>query len=115
MLQTKHDIICESRTTDQQFYNESYLLLEGVITEVLSRLDIIRKYRSMKYDKDPIEHCKARIKSAESMQEKLRRRNLPVTVENALSEIYDAAGIRVVCTASKPAGHNCYRGKGLYP
>jgi putative GTP pyrophosphokinase len=98
MLQTKHDIICESRTTDQQFYNESYLLLEGVITEVLSRLDIIRKYRSMKYDKDPIEHCKARIKSAESMQEKLRRRNLPVTVENALSEIYDAAGIRVVCT-----------------
>jgi putative GTP pyrophosphokinase len=98
MLQTKHDIICESQTTDQQFYNESYLLLEGVITEVLSRLDIIRKYRSMKYDKDPIEHCKARIKSAESMQEKLRRRNLPVTVENALSEIYDAAGIRVVCT-----------------
>jgi putative GTP pyrophosphokinase len=32
------------------------------------------------------------------MKEKLMRRNLPITVESALTEIYDAAGIRVVCT-----------------
>ncbi|HHV09274.1 MAG TPA: GTP pyrophosphokinase family protein [Clostridiales bacterium] len=98
MLQTKHDIVCESWSTEQQFYQEAYVLLEGAITEVLSRLDIIRKYRAMKNAKDPIEHCKARIKSAESMGEKLSRRGLPITVENALTEIYDAAGIRVVCT-----------------
>jgi putative GTP pyrophosphokinase len=49
-------------------------------------------------DKDPIEHCKARIKSAESMKEKLVRRNLPVTVESAINKIHDAAGIRVICT-----------------
>ncbi len=98
MLQMKPDILCDSKSTEQQFYKEAYVLLEGVIIELLSRLDIIRKYRAMKNDKDPIEHCKARIKSAESMKDKLVRRDLPVTVENALSEIYDAAGIRVVCT-----------------
>ncbi len=71
MLQMKHDIICESRSIDQQFYKESYVLLEGAIIEVLSRLDIIRKNRAIKSDKNPIEHCKARIKSAESMKDKL--------------------------------------------
>lgn len=98
MLQTKYHIECETKSSEHEFYKESYVLLEGAIIEVMSRLDIIRKYRATKNDKDPIEHCKARIKSAESMKEKLTRRNFPVTLENAMSEIYDAAGIRVVCT-----------------
>lgn len=98
MLQTKYHIECETKSSEHEFYKESYVLLEGAIIEVMSRLDIIRKYRATKNDKDPIEHCKARIKSAESMREKLIRRNFPVTLENAMSEIYDAAGIRVVCT-----------------
>lgn len=32
------------------------------------------------------------------MKDKLKRRNIPVTVKSALREIHDAAGIRVVCT-----------------
>jgi putative GTP pyrophosphokinase len=32
------------------------------------------------------------------MKEKLIRKNIPVNLENALTQIYDAAGIRVVCT-----------------
>jgi putative GTP pyrophosphokinase len=84
MLQMKHDIICESRSIDQQFYNESYVFLESAIIEVLYRLDIIRKDRAMKNNKNPIEHCKARIKSAESMKEKLLRRELPVSVPTKL-------------------------------
>jgi len=98
MQQSKYDIICDSKSPEHEFYNEAYVLLEGAIIEVLSRLDIIRKYRAIKNYKDPIEHCKARIKSADSMKEKLRSRKLDVTVDNALTEIYDAAGIRVVCT-----------------
>jgi putative GTP pyrophosphokinase len=86
------------KSPENEFYQQSYILLEGVIIEVLSRLDIIRKYRSTMNYKDPIEHCKARIKSAESMMEKLARRNLPISRDNALEDIYDAAGIRVVCT-----------------
>ncbi len=92
------DIAYETQTPEQAFYGEAYVLLEGVIIEIISRLDIIRKYRKLKQDKDPIEHCKARIKSAESMREKLMRRNLPVTAQSALNLVYDAAGIRVVCT-----------------
>lgn len=98
MQQSKYDIECETLSPEQEFYKESYVLLEGAITEVISRLDIIQKYRAADQYKVPIEYCKARIKSAESMKEKLKRKNLSVTVENALKKIYDAAGIRVICT-----------------
>lgn len=98
MQQFKYDIQCETPSPEQGFYKESYVLLEGAIIEVISRLDIIRKYKAAERYGDPIEHCKARIKSAKSMKEKLERRNLPVTAESALSEIHDAAGIRVICT-----------------
>jgi putative GTP pyrophosphokinase len=98
MSQPKYDIVCETLSPEREFYKESYVLLEGAIIEVLSRLDIIRKYRATQNYKDPVEHCKARIKSAESMKEKLQRRKLPVTLESALTQVYDAAGIRVVCT-----------------
>lgn len=98
MQKIKYDIKREALSPEQEFYKESYVLLEGAIIEVISRLDIIRKYRVAKNCEDPIEHCKARIKSAKSMKEKLKKRKLPVTVESALREVHDAAGIRVVCT-----------------
>ncbi len=98
MQQYKYNIQCDTLTPEQEFYQESYVFLEGAIIEVLSRLEIIRKYKLTKGLNDPIEHCKARIKSAESMKEKLKRKELTVTVNNALTQIFDAAGIRIICT-----------------
>ena len=46
---------------------------------------------------NPIEHVLARVKSDESMREKLRRKGLPETTESALTSVYDALGIRIVC------------------
>lgn len=98
MEQSKYDIECETLSPEHEFYKESYVLLEGAIIEVISRLNIIRKYKVTQGYKEPVEHYKSRIKSAKSMKEKLVRKNLPVTVESALNEIHDAAGIRVICT-----------------
>ena len=80
------------------FYKESIVKLEAVITEITARLDVIRKYRKINNDRDPIEYIKSRIKSEDSMKEKLKRKGLDVNLENALSKIYDAAGIRIICT-----------------
>lgn len=98
MRPSTYYIECDTLSPEREFYKESYALLEGAIYEVQTRLDIIRKYRIAKQEKDPIEYCKSRIKSVDSMKEKLKRRELPVTVEEALTEIHDAAGIRVICT-----------------
>ena len=80
------------------FYKESIVKLEAVITEIIARLDVIRKYRKINNDRDPIEYIKARIKSEASMKEKLQRKGLEINLGNALNKIYDAAGIRIICT-----------------
>lgn len=83
---------------DLGFYEKSIIELEAVITEITARLDVIRKYKKINNDRDPIEYIKSRIKSEESMKEKLKRKGLEVNLENALTKIYDAAGIRIICT-----------------
>ena len=45
----------------------------------------------------PYEHIEGRVKTEESMRGKLERRGLKATAENALTAVYDAVGIRVVC------------------
>ena len=80
------------------FYEKSIIELEAVITEITARLDVIRKYKKINNDRDPIEYIKSRIKSEDSMKEKLKRKGLEVNLENALTKIYDAAGIRIICT-----------------
>jgi putative GTP pyrophosphokinase len=80
------------------FYGESLILLEAAITEVTTRIDIIRRYMKIKGFRDPIEHIKTRIKSEQSMKDKLIRKGFEPTCENAITKVFDAAGIRVVCT-----------------
>ena len=45
-----------------------------------------------------MDHCLSRIKTEESMREKCRRKGLPETTESALEKLYDAVGVRVVCS-----------------
>ena len=82
---------------ENSFYKDSIVLLEGAISDITSKLDIIRKYKISKNDRDPIEYITTRVKSEESMKEKLKRKNLDVTLQNALTKIFDAAGIRIIC------------------
>ena len=79
------------------FYKDSIVLLEGVIAEIMARLDIIRKYKIVHNDRDPIEYITSRVKSEESTKEKLKRKKLPINLEIALTKIYDVAGIRIIC------------------
>ena len=81
----------------ESFYKDEIIKLEAVITEINARLNVIRKYEKLYNERDPIEYIKTRVKSEESMKEKLKRKKLDVTLENALNSIYDAAGIRIVC------------------
>jgi putative GTP pyrophosphokinase len=83
---------------EDEFYGDSLVLLEGAITELTSRLDTIRKHWVHQSLRDPIEHYKSRIKTADSMRDKLKRYGLPCSKEAALTGVFDAAGIRIICT-----------------
>jgi len=82
---------------EREFYGDSLILLEGVIAEFLSCVDMIRRYQVSRGNRDPVASCQARIKSAASMKQKLARQHLPVTADSALRNVRDAAGVRLVC------------------
>ena len=87
----------EVTSMEYEFYGEHLVLLEGVIEEFLSCLHMIRRYQVSQGRRDPVASFQARIKSAESMREKLKRQGLPVTADSALRDVWDAAGVRLVC------------------
>lgn len=82
----------------EMFYKDSIVLLEGAIANIEAKIDIIKKYNLTHHDIDPINYVTARVKSEDSMKEKLKRKGYDVTLENALTKIYDAAGIRIICS-----------------
>lgn len=79
------------------FYGDRLILLEGAIEEFLSCLHMIRRYQISRGQRDPIASFQARIKSAGSMTAKLERQGLPITADSALQDVWDAAGVRLVC------------------
>ena len=86
-------ITCE----EHEFYGERLIMLEGAIEEFLSCVRMIRRYQVSRGQRDPIASFQARIKSARSMRAKLERQELPVTADSALRDVWDAAGVRLVC------------------
>ena len=91
------EYLLNASCADREFYGEYFILLEGVIAEFLSCLDMIRRYQVSQGHRDPIASFQTRIKSAASMKKKLERQNLPVTADSAVRDVWDAAGVRLVC------------------
>lgn len=66
-----------------------------------ARLEIIEdefKYRKLRC---PIHHIDTRLKSAKSILGKLQKKDLDLTLSAACNNIYDIAGVRVVCSYIK--------------
>ncbi len=82
-------------------YGEKRAALEALAEELLDAISDFRAQMKERNGDDPVEHVECRIKSDESMREKLRRKELAETTENALYTLHDALGIRVVCSFLK--------------
>jgi putative GTP pyrophosphokinase len=67
------------------------------IMEVETKFRVLNEELSLEYDRNPIESIKTRLKSVESIAEKLDRKGLPMTVESIEENIRDVAGVRVIC------------------
>ena len=68
------------------------------IREVKTKLEVLNDELSVKNQRNPIEMIKSRVKKPLSIVEKLRRKNLPVSLESMLDNLDDVAGIRVICS-----------------
>ena len=69
----------------------------AAIREVSTKLEILDDEFQVRYDYNPIHHMECRLKSPQSLFEKLDRKGLDIRMES-IYQITDMAGIRVICT-----------------
>lgn len=81
-------------------YRELMAYYNCAMMEVSTKFNVLNEELSLQYDRNPIESIKTRLKSPESIMDKLRRRGMsfPLSVEKIEQEINDIAGVRVICS-----------------
>ena len=68
------------------------------IMEVETKFRVLNEEFSIEREHNPIETIKSRLKSPESIIKKMQSRNLPLTVSAIEENLFDIAGIRVICS-----------------
>jgi len=79
---------------------ELLILYANALKIVNTKIEILNEnYKIAEYN--PIEHMKSRIKTLDSIYEKLERKGLPISVKSVKDNIEDIAGARIICPFSK--------------
>lgn len=68
------------------------------IMEVETKFKVLNEQFSLRYDENPIETIKSRLKSPESIMKKLNKKELPLTTDAIEKYITDIAGVRIICS-----------------
>ena len=80
-----------------QPYRELMSYYRCAMMEVSTKFNVLDEELSLQYDRNPIEAIKTRLKSPESIMDKLSRRGLPFSAESIEQNLNDIAGVRVIC------------------
>lgn len=78
-------------------YQELMAFYRCAMMEVETKFNVLNEELSLRYDRNPIEAVKTRLKTPESVIEKMTRKGCPLTVESIEENISDIAGVRVIC------------------
>ena len=79
-------------------YRELMSYYRCSMMEVETKFNVLNEELSLMYDRNPIESVKSRLKSPESIVDKAVRKEIPLTPESIEANLYDIAGIRVICS-----------------
>ena len=85
----------------QEIFNKNKLFLayyKCALMEIETKFKVLNEEFSALNDRNPIESIKTRIKTFKSIADKLERKNLPFSLEAVEKNIFDVAGIRIICS-----------------
>lgn len=92
-----NDTLLEQGIAQLQEYQAMRQLYNGAIREITTKLENLDDEFSTRYAHNPIHHMESRLKSLKSIVGKLHRKGLPLTLASAQEELFDIAGVRVIC------------------
>lgn len=94
---TVNPLIPEETKEQLQDFTKLMAYYRCAMMEIETKFNVLNEEFSLRYDRNPISAVKTRLKSPQSIHQKLTRRGLPVTVESIEENLNDVAGVRVVC------------------
>ena len=102
----KNELLLGRLTTDKfkTFFEKNQQPLQTMLTyyecanmQIETKVKVLNDEFSLSREYSPIETIKARIKTMDSLIEKVNRYDCPLTLEDIEDRIEDIAGIRVIC------------------
>ncbi len=66
--------------------------------EIETKFNVLNEEFSLRYDRNPINGMKTRLKSMESIGSKLEKKGVPLSVDAIEENLSDVAGVRVICS-----------------
>lgn len=95
------DVVLQNETARLYRSYQDFLrfqhLYSSAVREIQTRLEVLDEEFSVQYAHNPIHHVESRLKSTASIIQKLQRKGCEISMESAMQNINDIAGIRVVC------------------
>lgn len=90
--------LLQEQSESMEKYRRLIMQYECAMLEVKTKLDVLNSELSLQHSRNPFETIKCRIKSVDSIIEKLERNGILLSVENIEKNLNDIAGIRVICS-----------------
>lgn len=78
-------------------FRQLMLMYRCAIKEVETKLEVLNDEFMTSKKRNPIDSIRSRIKSPESILEKLKRKGYDISLQSIMDNLNDVAGIRVVC------------------
>lgn len=77
---------------------EFLLVYKFALDELETKVEILREEMTFRTGTSPIEHVSSRLKTLESIVAKAERRGIPFTPVDLRANLFDIAGLRLVCS-----------------
>ncbi len=93
----ENPLISSGLLEETQQFEELMMMYECAIREVKTKLEVLNAEFSIRYRRNPIASIESRVKSPMSIFRKLRHMEKTPTLDSISRNLYDVAGVRVIC------------------
>lgn len=83
---------------DVRYWKLLQAYYRGAMLEVKTKFDVLNEEFNVDHDRNPIESIRTRIKDPRSIAAKLARMGFPLSIQSLEDNIFDIAGVRVICS-----------------
>lgn len=92
---------------DVKGYQELMTRYRCAIMEVETKLNVLNAEFSLRNEQNPVKSIDSRLKSIEGIVHKAQRNNIPPNIESIEKEMFDIAGVRVICSFTEDIYNIC--------